>query len=131
MTDWKDKWPGWLKVLPIAILFVFAASKVCGSAITRGDIKGSSVSKFIVTGTTAVSVSVTAGTTIDQVIFLEFHSENATTSVVGYDEGTSPVAYIPIKEDTTYFALPINGNAHVICSNCSASASVTVTVRTY
>lgn len=120
-----------MRYLILALAFL-AASSVWASPITRNDIRVSTVQTIVLTASTAMSLSSSVGTTDRQVVFLEFHSQNATTSVVGYSEGTSPAAVSPVKEDETYYARPVRGNAHIICSTCvSQATAVTVTVRTY
>ena len=120
------------KFLVFALFSIMTVSAFA-DLIDDNDVFGMGTKKIILNATTAVALSSSTGVNSSKsdVIYLTFSSENATTAVVGYDNGTSPVAYIPIKEDTSIKVGPFNGNYHVICSTCSDSAGVTVTVDVY
>ena len=121
-----------MKKIVMVVMALLITGSVWADLIDKNQAYSVSIRKFILNDTSAARLSLTAGilTKPNDIVYLTFSSENAATAVVGYGNGT-PVAYIPIKEDTSIKLGPYNGYFGVICSTCSAAAGVTVTVDVY
>ena len=116
-------------IMALAVLSVTAFADVIG----KSDVVRVGTKKLILNDTNVLSLSSTSGvnTSKDDILYLTFSSQNAVTSLVGYDNGSSPVGYLPVKEDTSIKIGPYNGHYHVVCATCTDAAGVTLTVDIY